>query len=115
MTTKGYAFYKSEEYIEKMRKATMSGDKRIDKGYILIYAPKHPFRNAQNYVYEHRLVMEKKLGRYLEPQERIHHKNDIRNDNREENLKLFDGNSQHAKHHFPKGSYFGSNVVLVLS
>ena len=92
MTTKGYAFYKSKEYIDKMRKATLKGNKRIDKGYVLIYVPKHPYRNGQNYIYEHRLVMSNHLGRPLERYEFVHHKNGIKDDNKLENLELLTKN-----------------------
>jgi hypothetical protein len=65
------------------------GGKIITKfGYVKKHAPKHP-KNIGGYVLEHRLVMEEKIGRYLEPNEEVHHKNGIRNDNSFENLELW--------------------------
>lgn len=65
------------------------GGKKIDKdGYILVKRRDHPFANASGYVYEHRLVMEEIIGRYLTRSEDVHHINHDRLDNRIENLQL---------------------------
>lgn len=65
------------------------GGRRFDKdGYVLIYNPSHPMATSDGYMLEHRLVMEKEIGRYLTRGECPHHINGIKNDNRIENLEL---------------------------
>lgn len=72
------------------------GGRHHDKsGYVLVHRPDHPNANHSGYVREHRLVMEQHLGRYLTADEVVHHKNDIRDDNRIENLELFAENREH--------------------
>lgn len=62
-------------------------------GYILVMAPaNHPYSkkggggNKGKYILEHRLVMERVLGRYLKPDEDVNHVNGVKGDNRPENL-----------------------------
>lgn len=69
------------------------------KGYILIHSPQHPFRDCRNYVFEHRLIIEKYLKRYLKSKETIHHINGIKNNNCPENLMAFSSKSAHQRFH----------------
>lgn len=76
-----------------------NGGRHKDKdGYILIYKPEHPNADAHDCVREHRLIMEQFLGRYLTPEEVVHHEEE-KNDNRIEKLKLFANNAEHTKYH----------------
>jgi hypothetical protein len=83
------------------------GGRRVDdKGYILINDVTHPNRPKRRYMLEHRLVMEKHLGRYLKKEEVVHHINSIPSDNRIENLMLFPNEIAHKKfHHQYTSSY----------
>lgn len=65
------------------------GRLKTSQGYILIHNPTHPNCNPNGYVREHRLVMEKILGRYLDSSEEVHHKNGVRDDNSPDNLELW--------------------------
>jgi len=79
------------------RNGRWKGGVRIDNGYIKIYSPNHPLKDSTKYVMKHRLVMEKKLGRYLKRQEVVHHKNHVKTDNKISNLMLFTNHSKHMK------------------
>jgi uncharacterized protein (DUF1330 family) len=68
---------------------------KSSQGYIYILCPQHPYKDVRQYVKEERLVMEKALNRYLKREEVVHHINGIKEDNRIENLMLFESNSAH--------------------
>lgn len=86
----------------------------LDKdGYIRVGGLKgiHP-RWTTGGVYEHILVMEQMIGRYIEDTEIVHHKNEIRYDNRPDNLELLESSSEHRHANY---SNFGrSNPLPVL-
>jgi hypothetical protein len=85
----------------------ISGD-----GYRLVYNPKHPFTNKKGYVREHRLVMEKYLGRYLKPEEVVHHKDGNRLNNKINNLLLFKNHKEHRLYHYNMFNYIIKNNLL---
>jgi hypothetical protein len=68
-------------------------------GYVLVLMPEHPDATKAGYILEHRLVMEKMVGRRLRPEERVHHRNHVKTDNRPENLELFSNPAEHTNHH----------------
>jgi hypothetical protein len=84
---------KTQEHIDKIsgnKHYNWQGGKITTKdGYIKIK------NQSKKYEFEHRVVMEQKLGRKLDICERVHHINNIRDDNRIENLILFNNHSEH--------------------
>lgn len=74
-----------------------SDSKISSYGYILIRQPDHPFKNCDDFVFEHRLVAEKYLlndensvivdgKKYLSPDYIVHHKDHNRQNNTPDNL-----------------------------
>jgi len=81
----------------ELNPAWNGGRKIRPDGYIMRLAPEgHPARTAAYpYVLEHRLVMEEHLGRYLDPEEVVHHIDGDPSNNDIENLQLFANQSDH--------------------
>jgi len=83
-------------------KRQISPGKLEHNGYIWLLMPRHPHANSQGYVREHRVIMEKHIGRFLEPKEVVHHKDNNPLNNELNNLELFNSHSEHMKaHHNP--------------
>ena len=55
----------------------------------MVRVPGHPRATSGPYGFEHILVAEDLLGRYLQVGETVHHRNGVRDDNRPENLELW--------------------------
>jgi len=104
----------------KLCSAWKGGKYKTTEGYILILKPTHPFHNKRGYVRRSRLVIEKQIGRYLKPKEVVHHKNEIKDDDRIENLMVFKNGSYHFWFHKkgfcnPKGIIFDGRKLLLSS
>jgi hypothetical protein len=57
------------------------------------------YRNKSGWVFEHRVVMARTLGRPIRAGEKVHHRNGVKHDNRPENLDVAVDNGEHTKLH----------------
>lgn len=79
-----------------------TGGRKIRKdGYILVVAPDdHPYPaytkpSGLKYILEHRHVVEKRIGRYLDQGEVVHHIDGNPSNNAPENLRLYASQAEH--------------------
>lgn len=75
------------------------GIRKKREHYKRVYFPTHPNCHKSGYIAEHRLIMEKHLGRFLDKEEIVHHINEDIHDNRIENLHVFKNKGEHSSHH----------------
>lgn len=66
----------------------MVKEHKIVNGYVLVKAPRHPKKTKDGFYWYHILVIEEHIGRFLKEYESVHHINEIKTDNRIENLFL---------------------------
>jgi hypothetical protein len=100
----------SREGTERERTGVMAANSNIEwtetgrslasNGYVLIRVGKdHPLADVRGYAYEHRLVASKTIGRWVLPCEQVHHRNEIKTDNRPENLEVLASLAEHRFRH----------------
>lgn len=91
-TNDGAKGYCQAHYSKWLRTGTSNGAPQVkgefqrsrkSEGYVRL-----EFQNG-THIYKHRYVMGKVIGRPLETNEHVHHKNGVRDDNRPENLELW--------------------------
>jgi len=82
--------------INKIEKTVKKGD------YLYCIVLNHPNRTEKNYVLYHRAIMENKLNRYLTEDELVHHKDENKFNNNEDNLEVL-SRAEHARLHSTNG------------
>lgn len=94
---------RGQEHTSTDSKIWRGGRRDERRGYVLVYVedddPLACMRMAgRQYVYEHRLIVAKHIGRPLKSHEIVHHINRMKDDNRIENLEMMDRH-EHAGIH----------------
>lgn len=81
-----------------------NGGRYIDpNGYVHVFSPNYPNCDCRGYIYEHRVVAEQKLGRSLLDGEVVHHINEIKIDNRPENIVVCASQAEHMNTYHRRG------------
>lgn len=90
LRNKGTGKFCTAACMHRYRAEQSVGKTKINpQGYVMVRQPDHPAAYGRGWVLQHRLIMEQILGRYLLHEENVHHINGVRDDNRPENLELW--------------------------
>lgn len=82
------------EYCQKEQNPKWRGGTYSDSGYKMIHKPEHPNASSNGYIYIHHLIMEEKIGRFInktdisKDKEVVHHIDGNKNNNDITNLSL---------------------------
>lgn len=71
--------------------------------YWMVLQPDHPHADRHGYVREHRLVVERAIGRILDPEEVVHHRDHDTTNNEPGNLELFANHAEHKRAEHRRG------------
>ena len=80
-------------------------------GYICIFYPNHPFCDKRGYVFQHRIIIEKQIKRYLKPTESSHHLGK-KDDNKPKMLIAFTSESAHQRFHHNPSNVKSSEIIF---
>ena len=105
---------KGKKYPERSRENSPNwkGGRYKSRGYVLVLISNHPYSGKGSTVFEHRLIVEKQINRFLNPNEIVHHINGITEDNRPENLMAFSSISAHVRFHYSPSNVDPSEIVF---
>jgi len=96
-------------YNRGIKNHSWKGGRIIDsRGYVFLKCYNHPFSHNY-YVSEHRLIVERQIGRYLRLKERVHHLG-IKKDNRPQKLMAFSNHSAHIR--FERGGKIKPEEII---
>ena len=92
-----YQKYHHKNFAFRDKKSNWKNGRRRSGPYMKILRKYHKYSDSKGYIWEHRYYMELELGRYLLPEEKIHHIDGDCLNNEIENLMLFPNHSEHIK------------------